>query len=87
MAGRSESWTFVKILCFTGTLLVILDNVGALNNGLALTPPMGWMVCAIVISEIRMCYKEGHYLQTWQRFRCTEDCKNFPTECIRLGST
>lgn len=34
----------------------------ALNNGLALTPPMGWM--------------------TWQRFRCTTDCQNYPNECI-----
>lgn len=34
-----------------------------LENGMARTPPMGWMA--------------------WERFRCTIDCKQDPTDCIQ----
>ena len=44
-------------------MLLGLSYVSALNNGLANTPPMGWL--------------------TWQRFRCTVDCKEQPNDCIR----
>ncbi|KAK9497632.1 hypothetical protein O3M35_004323 [Rhynocoris fuscipes] len=43
-------------------LLCLVGNSIALDNGLALTPPMGFM--------------------TWQRYRCTVDCKLYPDECI-----
>ncbi|KAJ0174003.1 hypothetical protein K1T71_010149 [Dendrolimus kikuchii] len=43
-------------------LCSIFKSGHPLDNGLALTPPMGWL--------------------TWERFRCTTDCKKFPNDCI-----
>ncbi|XP_073988296.1 alpha-N-acetylgalactosaminidase-like isoform X2 [Rhodnius prolixus] len=42
--------------------ILILNCVTSLENGLALTPPMGF--------------------NTWQRYRCTVNCEDFPDECI-----
>lgn len=51
-----------KKVLFLVSLLSILNLSSTLDNGLALTPPMGWL--------------------TWERFRCTTDCKKFPNDCI-----
>lgn len=53
----------VLVVLLLGILMDHRRAVMSLDNGLSLTPPMGWM--------------------TWQRFRCTIDCKTFPRECIR----
>ncbi|KAK9510847.1 hypothetical protein O3M35_005546 [Rhynocoris fuscipes] len=43
-------------------IISILNNGCSLENGLALTPPMGF--------------------NTWQRYRCTVNCLEYPRECI-----
>lgn len=53
---------FLSLLVFITIACITISPVAALNNGLAKTPPMGWM--------------------TWQRFRCTTNCADFPQECI-----
>ncbi|XP_071452764.1 alpha-N-acetylgalactosaminidase-like [Hetaerina americana] len=52
---------FVKLSQLLLLLLVVSGAIG-LENGLARTPPMGWL--------------------SWERFRCTTDCMQFPDECI-----
>ncbi|XP_044727595.1 alpha-N-acetylgalactosaminidase-like [Chrysoperla carnea] len=47
---------FYILICY------FITHSHGLDNGLALTPPMGWL--------------------SWERYRCTIDCKNYPTECI-----
>lgn len=56
-----------RYLDVVGVLVIVLmiqwrNGVEALDNGLALTPPMGF--------------------NTWERYRCTVDCDNFPDSCI-----
>lgn len=41
---------------------LFIARVASLDNGLARTPPMGWL--------------------SWERFRCTMDCKTYPDDCI-----
>lgn len=47
-------WVILALSAFAVT--------NCLDNGLVLTPPMGWL--------------------SWERFRCTVDCKNYPDSCI-----
>ena len=50
------------VVAVVAAVLLAVGSVSGLNNGLARTPPMGWM--------------------SWERFRCTVDCRAKPDECI-----
>ncbi|XP_048465636.1 alpha-N-acetylgalactosaminidase [Rhincodon typus] len=50
---------------FISFLLILAGPSMSLDNGLARTPPMGWI--------------------SWERFRCTIDCEQYPDNCISEG--
>ena len=67
-------------------LLTMADLSSALDNGLARTPPMGWLAWerslhpnkkSQIIFSSKLCCKPFY-----GRFRCNTDCENDPHNCI-----
>ena len=59
-------------------LLCLAGRAAALDNGLARTPPMGWLAWErYVVVNHSDCSFLKH-----SRFRCNTDCENDPHNCI-----
>ena len=71
-------------------LLVLLGTIGlssALENGLARTPPMGWLAwercCNLRNTYFKyLTFKSTSHRTAVARFRCNTDCENDPHNCI-----
>ena len=71
-------------------LLVLLGTIGlssALENGLARTPPMGWLAwercCNLRNTYFKyLTFKSTSHRTALARFRCNTDCENDPHNCI-----
>ena len=74
----------MKFEILTGIICLLVCG-DALENGLARTPPMGWVSFLLFFNKIIQVIKLylKFYQLAWERFRCNIDCKHDPENCIR----
>ena len=74
----------MKFVILTGIICLLVCG-DALENGLARTPPMGWVSFLLFFNKIIQAIKLylKFYQLAWERFRCNIDCKHDPENCIR----